>query len=133
MMSAYRANKKITEMSEREYERFKSRREAYYIRRRVTFSFIGLVLAVIVLSLFFKVMSSSAAEYDKNSKCKYYKTEMMRFDQSLDDIAADNFDAQYFSSVEALKKEIMEINHIDYESAIPGGLILYIPYYGDVH
>ena len=131
--SGRKNHKKITEMSESEYIRFKSKRAFYYRKKQMLFSLLIISLLIIVLSMLIKGISTNAATVDKSGKCKYYKTEMIGFDRGIDKIAEDNFDPMFFDSVDDLKQEIMEINHISYDSAIPGGLIIYVPYYSDIH
>lgn len=125
-------SKRVSEMNDREYAAYKSRRAALYRRKQVLFSLAVTAVLIVLFSALLKGISSNAASVD-NGKCKYYRTEMLRYDMTLEDMAKENFNPEYFSSVAALKKEIMEVNHIDENSAIPGGLILYVPYYGEIH
>ncbi len=126
-------SKRVTEMSDREYAIFKRRRQASFRRKNFMLSLMIITAFIIFLLLLIKGISSNAAGYDASGKCKYYKTEMIRFDKGVSEIAADNFDPDHYGSVDELKKEILEINHIDQDSAIPGGMIIYVPYYGDIH
>ena len=126
-------NKRVTEMSDREYAMYKRRRQAAFRRRNFLLSMIIITAFILFLFILIKGISPNAAGYDEYGKCKYYKTEMIRFDKGIAEIAEENFDPQYYSSVDELKKEIMEVNHIDLQSAIPGGMIIYVPYYSAIH
>ncbi|MBR1650483.1 MAG: hypothetical protein IJ691_04890 [Lachnospiraceae bacterium] len=132
-MGYYYGTKKITEMTDREYAIFKKRREAYYIRRKFLLSVAATILMIFVLSLAIKGFASNASNADKEQKCKYFKTIMLEYGKTLDDIAEEYYDPAYFTSAESVKKEIMEVNHINEYSAIPGGYIIYVPYYSDIH
>ncbi|MCR4617122.1 MAG: hypothetical protein K5669_02915 [Lachnospiraceae bacterium] len=132
-MRKYSAKKRITEMTDREYAVFKKRREAYYIRKRFILSVLITFAMVVFLSMAIKGISSNAANAGSDSKCKYYKTDMLKYDMTLDDLAEVYYDEEFYSSVGEVKKEIMEVNHISQDSAIPGGLILYVPYFADIH
>ena len=125
--------KRITDMSDREYVIFKKRRAASYKRKQFMISLLIITAVILFISLLIKGLSSNAAGLDESGKCKYYKTEMIRFDKGIEEISEANYDPAYFGSVDELKKEIMDINHIDMQSAIPGGMIIYVPYYGDIH
>lgn len=132
-MGYYYRTKKITEMSDREYAIFKKRREAFYIRRRFLMSVAGTVLLILILSLVIKGFASNASNADKDQKCKYFKTIMIEYGKTLDDIAEEYYDPVYFDSVQSVKNEIMDVNHISQYSAMPGGYIIYVPYYSDIH
>ena len=132
-MGYYSGTKKITEMTDREYAIFKKRREAYYIRRKFLLSVAATILMIFVLSLAIKGFASNASNLGKDQKCKYFKTIMLEYGKTLDDIAEEYYDPAYFTSAESVKKEIMEVNHINEYSAIPGGYIIYVPYYSDIH
>ena len=125
--------KRITEMSDGEYMRYKRRRAAAYKRRKMLLSAVLIFVLIIVISLFAKAIGSNAASVDTSDKCKYYRTEMIRFDKGIEEIAEECFDPEYFDSVEDIVKEIRKINHISADSAVPGGYIVYVPYYGDIH
>ncbi len=131
--SSHGNRRRITEMSDREYRVFKKNRKAAFLRRQVLLSLAGIMILMVLLSLIVKGFSSNAADPEKAGKCKYYKTEMLRFDKGVDEIAEEYFDPVFYSSVEELRDEIMDINNIGYDDEIPGGYIIYVPYYGDIH
>jgi hypothetical protein len=74
-----------------------------------------------------------ASNSDQRAMQKYYRTVSIDFDDTLRSIAEENFDAEHYMSVNDYLNEIMDINHISENSAISGGMIIYIPYYGEKH
>jgi len=124
--------KRITEMSEREYIAYRKRRAASLNARNNVLKFVFIAAAAVVLTVSIKAITAFASS-SAGAEQKYYKTVSIGYSDTLESIAESNYDPAHYSTVNDYLKEITDINHISADSAINGGLIIYIPYYGEVH
>ncbi len=133
MNKAYNSRRRVTEMSDREYNSFKKKRAAALRMKNNTIKLVIFVVSVLVLTVSIKAITAMASSSDHRAMQKYYHTVSIDFDDTLQSIAEDNFDADHYINVNDYLMEIMDINHISEDSAISGGMIIYIPYYGEKH
>lgn len=122
-------NVKVTNMTEREYRAYKLQRRRSAMMKKVIFRFVSALVLVIAITVGCKFASSKAAANNEINECKFYKTVNLSYDQTLLDVATENFDNEHYSSVDSYLNEIKSINHITDDTAIMGGKLLYIPYY----
>jgi hypothetical protein len=125
--------RRVTEMSDREYNSFKRKRAASLRMKNNTIKLVILIVSVLILTVSIKAITAMASNSDQRAMQKYYRTVSIDFDDTLRSIAEENFDAEHYMSVNDYLNEIMDINHISENSAISGGMIIYIPYYGEKH
>lgn len=99
------------------------------IRRQL--AFIGTTVAVVIflMSLFFNSFMSDAQSDEFKPEFKYYKTVTVHADESLWDIAKENYPEDHYKSVNTYICEICTINSIKDAGKINAGEALIIPYY----
>ena len=133
MNRAYTEHKRITEMSEREYVSFKKMRSAMLRMKNNIVKLAMILVSVMILTFSVKAITAMASNADHKAVQKYYKTVSIGYDDTLYSIAVENFDSDHYRDVTDYLKEITDINHISEDSAISGGAVIYIPYYGEMH
>lgn len=133
MEKALSRRRRVTEMSDREYYSFKKKRAAALRMKNNTIKMVIFILSVLILTVSIKAITAMASNSDQRAMQKYYRTVSIDFDDTLQSIAEENCDTEHYMSVNDYLNEIKDINHISENSAISGGMIIYIPYYGEKH
>lgn len=115
-------------MTEREYKNYKrNRRNVINAKRNLTRLIMAIVMVVVIV-IGFKAASAQVKATNRIEAYKFYKTVTISYGQTLEDTARANFD-EHYDSFEEFYNEVKSINHVNEDSAMAGGKLLYIPYY----
>lgn len=126
-------SKRVYDMTDRELRIYKKYRARQNRVKRFLIRLFSLIALVSVLTIAGRSLTTKADNADKAHMCKYYRNVSIGYGDTIESIAIDNFDEEYYKSYEAFEKEIREINHISKDTAIVGGEIIFIPYYSEIH
>lgn len=119
---------RVSEMSDKEYRVYKrNRRAVANAKRNLARLVMGLAMIVIIV-IGFKAASAHVNATNKIEAYKFYKTVTMSYGQTLEDVVKANYDTHY-DSFDEFYNEVKSINHVNENSAMAGGKMLYIPYY----
>lgn len=120
--------KRVSEMSEREYRTYKRNRRSAMTAKKNLLKFFAGIAMVLVIVIGFKAASAHVNATNRIDEYKFYKTVNIGYGETLEDVAKANFD-EHYDSFEEFFNEIKSINHVNENSAMAGGKLLYIPYY----
>ena len=76
-------------------------------------------------------VQSQAVALEQVNYGKVYKSVMIDYGESLDDLTASNYDSMHYNDTSDFKKEVTSINHLVAEDVHPGQYIV-IPYYKSI-
>lgn len=103
-------------------------------RIRITYGIIGICTAALILLVSLLIFGlTSRAETQGNQMHKYYTSILVIGDQTLEDIAGQYADPDYYRNTAAYYREICEINHLPVKEGgiphvAPGNYII-VPYF----
>ena len=119
---------RISDMTDKEYRSYKNRRRVAAKARINMVRLVAAVMFALVIVIGCRFAAAKVGATNKIEAYKFYKTVTMKYDQTLSDVADEYFD-EHYDNVEEFLDEIKSINHVNENSAMAGGKLLYIPYY----
>ena len=104
-------------------------RREIQLRRHLMILF-GVIATICIISVvIISCISVKAADCPESEKC--YKSVMIDYGESLDNLTASNYDSMHYNDTSDFKKEVTSINHLVAEDVHPGQYIV-IPYYKSI-
>lgn len=123
--------KDITDMTDRELRNYRRELRIQRERRRKCFMVMMTVCLVVLGTVSYQAIQSSANTGDEEIMFKYYTNITVAYGDSLWEIADEYIDYHQYKDKEAYIAEVRSINHIDEDSAIRAGQNLVVPYYSN--
>ncbi len=123
-----RAQKRVSDMTDREYRYYKRRlRRQRECRRRVLTAAMTLCLIVICAVSYHTIKTSASSGEDL--LFKYYTNITVQNGDTLWDIADEYMDYAQYEDKNAYVEEVIHINHLDENADIRSGQCITVPYY----
>lgn len=126
--------KSIINMTDKEYRIYRANinsknRRMHIIKTTLFFSLI--IISLVIIS---GCIKSRATEENNVSVVKYYTYTNLPADKTVSELAYDYYTSEeycnneLYPNAESYIKDVMEINHINSNTVIAGGKLIYIPY-----
>lgn len=104
------------------------RKRTMQLRRRIlTLSFITVIMIISFAAFFFTFNANAGNTSDDTVLYKYYKSVQIQNNDTLWELAKENYSAQK-QSIKEYIREVKQINHLDSDEIIAGNYII-LPYY----
>ncbi len=129
MVINMKVQKNIYDMSDRELRIYKRRLRKQREFRRKCMIFLMSVCMIIVCSISYHAIQSSANTGSEKLNFKYYTSITVESGDTLWDIADKYIDYNEYRDKNEYIKEVRSINHLSYNCDIQYGQILIVPYY----
>lgn len=126
-----RTYRDVTEMTDRELRNYKRRLRIQREHRRKCMMLVMTFCLILLGTISFKTIQSSAQTGDEEIIFKYYTNITVAYGDTLWDIADEYIDYDQYKNKETYIAEVKSINHIGEDSAIRAGQNLVIPYYSN--
>lgn len=124
-----KVQKNIYEMTDRELRIYKKRlRHQIVLRRRIMMFFMTCCF-IIVGTISYTSITSSANTGNTEMSFKYYTNITVEHGETLWEIADRYIDYDQYQNKEEYIDEVRNINHLDAEASIKAGQYLVVPYY----
>ena len=124
-------NKRVKDMTDREYRAYKRMlRRQREQRRRLVISVFS-VLAVVALIIAIRPFPTSAKETETKTLLKYYTGVTVKSGDTLWSISDDYIDYSVYRNKASYMKEVCSINHLEDASDITVGQRIIVPYFSE--
>ena len=127
-----REQQNVSKMTDREYRAYKRVLRHRRILRKRVMTILATVCLVLIASISYHAINSSANTKDSLVEYKYYTNITVGYGESLWDISDDYIDYNHYKDKNAYIKEVCSINHLSDDADILAGQGLIVPYYSEV-